>query len=115
MRNKTTIRVTHTRKISAFPRLYFSFNFLHLRPKPRDSAVPERPRTSATLEMALFRRQAAKPNIYDDQHPDLWGLFEGNWYRYHNMTEYHNGTSTATSTTGASLTFTFTGTSVVEL
>ena len=75
--------------------------------------VPSVPVHVYILEMALLRRQAANYEIFDDQSPTLWGSYVGNWTHY-TQNGFNNDTVTATPTPGASLTFTFSGTQVVD-
>ena len=66
--------------------------------------------------MALHRRQTTDPaggEIFDDQGPDLWGSFVGNWTRY-SASGFNNGTLTATPDVGDSLSFAFSGMQVVD-
>ena len=60
--------------------------------------------------MALLRRQSPTYASLDDQGPEMWGSFVGNWT--HNTTPsqgFYNYTFTATQTPGASLSFRFSG------
>lgn len=60
--------------------------------------------------MALLRRQSPTYTSLDDQGPEMWGSFAGNWT--HNTTPsqgFYNYTFTATQTPGASLSFHFSG------
>ena len=74
---------------------------------------PGNPSTSTTLEMALLKRQSVTYQIFDDQSPTMWNSFVGNWTRYP-ADGFNNNTITATPTTGASLSFSFSGTKVVD-
>lgn len=65
--------------------------------------------------MALLKRQTITYEIFDDQSPTLWGSFVGNWTRNHDEDgDFNNSTYTSTATPGASLSFTFSGTKVVD-
>ena len=64
--------------------------------------------------MVLSKRQVVNSEVYDDQSPTMFGLFEGNWTRYLHEGS-NNNTLTATPTPGASLSFTFTGARVVDI
>jgi hypothetical protein len=63
--------------------------------------------------MALIRQQITNTEVIDDQSPTLWESYVGNW-THHTKPGYNNGTITTTSTPGASFTFTFTGTQIVD-
>ena len=66
--------------------------------------------------MASLRRQVIT-EIFDDQSPTLWGSFVGDWTRHDTSDfglDYNNNTLTSTSTPGASFSFTFSGTQVVD-
>ncbi|KAF9780808.1 hypothetical protein BJ322DRAFT_284118 [Thelephora terrestris] len=58
--------------------------------------------------MALLRRQSFTYKTFDDQGPELWGSYAGDWTHYLQNSAY-NSTVTVTSTPGASLSFTFSG------
>lgn len=59
--------------------------------------------------MELLRRQAVTYQVLDDQSPQLWGKYAGNWTRYTRQ-GFYNYTFTATPTPGALLSLTFSGT-----
>lgn len=65
--------------------------------------------------MVLLTRQltdAPVNEIFDDQSPEMWYSFAGNWTRSL-VSGYNNGTYTATPTPGAFFSFTFSGTKAV--
>ena len=63
--------------------------------------------------MAFIGPQDTYPNVFDDQSPTLWNSYVGNW-THSTYPGARNGTATVTSIPGASLTFTFTGTQIVD-
>jgi len=61
--------------------------------------------------MVVHRRQTFNDAYFDDQSPQLWGNYLGNWTRYIHQAMW-NSTFTQTLTPGASLSLTFSGSEV---
>ena len=73
----------------------------------------EPPSPTRPLEMSLISRQSINFEVFDDQSPTLYNSYVGNWTHF-TASGFTNGTITATPTPGASLTFAFSGTRVVD-
>lgn len=64
--------------------------------------------------MASLKRQTTYTyQVFDDQSPELWGSYAGNWTHYPDMDGFYNKTLTATPNPGATFSFAFTGISAV--